>query len=246
MMTSPSNKEDAPQRDFIEICDWESFQYSGSHRKPNAPWPWFRLHNNFIESQTWFSMTKPQRSDFVTLLSLVSRFGNMIPKDEKWLRSHGISSKTLPSLAQLPLIRSFSLPADDKRIKQLRSVLSGGLPPRGEENRGEDKREDAPERIPTPGVNDSNHPAPEPPHRTSLSDFLGNQTGKSPHHDPRSFDELKLIVKPHVERFGDDPETIHRLAGPSLQMSHKQIAECVRQLVNDCEVTLPVKPLALQ
>ncbi len=127
------------QRSFIEICDWESFQYSGSHRKPDPPWPWFRLHNNFMESQTWFEMTKPQRADFIALLSLVSRFGNLIPKDMKWLKSHGVSSKTLPSLEQLWLIRSFSLPVNDKRIKNLRSVLSGGTPRRGEERREEEK-----------------------------------------------------------------------------------------------------------
>ena len=250
-MTSPSNNQHRPQRIFIEICDWQSFQYSGSHRKADPPWKWFRLHNSFIESPIWFSMTKPQRADFVTLLSLASRTGNLIPKDRKWLSSHGISAKTLPSLEQLSLIRVFPLPQDDQRITELRSILSGGTPLRGEEKREEENRkeengEDAPKRTSTPGVKDSNDPTPNVPNAISGAGIDLGRAIKSRRHDPRSFDELKTAVKPHIERFGADPGLIHRLAGPSLRMSEKQIATCVKQMVADAEVTLPAEPYATQ
>lgn len=245
-MTSPSDNQHRPQRIFIEICGWESFQYSGSHRKPDPPWPWFRLHNNFIESQIWFAMTKPQQADFIALLSLVSRFGNFIPMDVKWLRSHGISSKTLSSLEKLSLIRIFSVPADDRKIKQLRSVLSGGTPCRGkekrtEENRGAENEEDAQER--TPGINDSDFPTTNVPNGNLTSDIKQSRTSTQEHHDPRSWNDLKRMVKPHIQKYGADSYLIHRFHGPELAMSRKQIDVCVNQLVADCEVTLPVKPM---
>jgi hypothetical protein len=248
-MNAPSSEERSQQREFIEICDWESFQYSGSHRKPDPPWPWFRLHNNFIESQTWFAMTKPQQADFVTLLSLVSRFGNLIPKDMKWLRSHGISSKTLPSLEQLSLIRVFWLPADDLRIKQLRSTLSGGTPLRGEErreeeNRKEETKQDAPKRA--PGIESTAPPISNLPNGNSPPRAKKQEATKKEGFDPRSWDELKKKVVPHIQRYGSDSDLIYRFHGSELGMSPKQVATCVEQLVADCEVTLPVEPMTTQ
>ena len=244
-MTSDSIRKDSARREFIEVCGWESFQYSGSHRKANPPWKWFRIHNSFLESPVWFSMTKPQRADFITLLSLASRTGNMIPNDKKWLRLHGASTKTLPSLEQLSLIREFSLPIDDKRIMALRSVFSGGTPPRGEERREEENRGDA--QVRSPGAKDSDIPIPDVPNRHPLAGIdLGQSSRKTGRMDRRPFDELKLAVKSHIERFGADPDLIHRFAGQSLKMTPKQIATCVDQLVSDGEVTLPVRPEALQ
>lgn len=243
-MTSVSNRKDSTRHEFIEICDWESFQYSGSHRKANPPWKWFRIHNSFLESPVWLSMTKPQRADFITLLSLASRTGNMIPNDKKWLRLHGVGTKTLPSLEQLSLIREFSLPIDDKRIMALRSVFSGGTPPRGEERREEEKRGDALAR--SPGVKDSNFPTPNVPKGHPLAGLGLGDANKSLHHDPRPWDELKLAVKPHIERFGADAELIHRFVGQSLKMSLKQIGTCVEQLMADSEVTLPVESVVKQ
>ncbi len=244
-MTSESTRQDSARREFIEICGWESFQYSGSHRKANPPWKWFRIHNSFLESPDWLTMTKPQKVDFITLLSLASRTGNMIPNDKKWIRLHGVSTKTLPSLEQLSLIRIFSLPIDDKRIMTLRSVFSGGTPPRGEEIREEENRGDALAR--SPGVKDSDNPTPDVPNGQPLAGIdLGQSSRKPWRMDPRSFDELKLAVKPHIERFGADPELIYRFAGQSLEMSRKQIATCVDQLVSDGEVTLPIESRAIQ
>ena len=242
-MNEPPNDHDR----YIEVCDWESFQYSGSHKKTNPPWKWFRLHNSFIASPTWLAMTKPQRADFVTMLSLASRTGNMIPDDRKWLRLHDVSAKTLPRLEQMSLIRSFSLLPDDKRIRTLRSVYSGGAPPRGEQSREEEDKKEETREIPhgrSLEVRDSDILVVDVPTGHLLSGTeLGCLSKKPKRKDPRSFEDLKLAVKPYIQIYGDDAALIHRFAGQSLKMSPKQVAACVRQLVADGEVTLPVRPL---
>jgi len=118
---------------------------------------------------------------------------------------------------------------------------------RGDKNTPEENREDAQKRTATPRVKDSIISPPLVPDGHALSrTTFGGLVGKKKHLDPRSFDELKLSVKPHIEKFGANPDLIHRVAGQSLRMSKKQIATCVEQLVADCEVTLPVAPLGIQ
>jgi len=59
------------------------------------------------------------------------------------------------------------------------------------------------------GVKDSSFPAPGAPNGYPLSGFgLGQSSNKVKRRDPRSFDELKLLVKPHIEKFGIDPDLI--------------------------------------
>jgi hypothetical protein len=114
--------------EFIEVVDWDSYQYSDIHKKPSPPWKWFRIPVSFIQSPIWMAMTRQQRGDFPGLLAAASQTGNMIPNDAKWLRNFGVSPKILMNLIQHGLIRVFSLPANDQRVKELRRVFSGRVP----------------------------------------------------------------------------------------------------------------------
>ena len=234
-------------REFLEVCDWESFQYSGSHKKPEPPWRWFRVHVSFMNSPIWQQMTKPQRSDFVSLLSLASQCGNLINADAKWLRLHGISSKTLATLTELQLIRRFSLPGDDQKIKNLRRVFSGGTRAQsrreGEEvgvppfqRRGEETTPPAP----APEIKDFSPPSPRVPIEEITAHM--NAAGASKQqgaHDPRSFEDLKTALRPVALQLGTtDAHMIHRLAGQKLRMSLKQCTTAVNQLVEDGELSV--------
>ena len=141
---SESKSEAEPRiemREFIEVVNWESFQYSDTRKKPNPPWRWFKIQTAFIYSPIWLSMTRQQRGDFVALLAAASQTGNLIPNDSKWLRNFGLSTKIAKNLAQVGAIRIFSLPADHRRIKALRRTFSGGAPDKEQiQNRTEESR----------------------------------------------------------------------------------------------------------
>ena len=127
--------------EYIEVVDWESYQYSDTHKKPSPPWKWFRIPVSFIQSPIWMAMTRQQRGDFPGLLAAASQTGNMIPHDPKWLRNFGVSPRILMNLIQHGLIRVFSLPANDLRVKELRRVFSGRGPAqkRVDKNRTEER-----------------------------------------------------------------------------------------------------------
>lgn len=128
-------------REFLEIVDWEIFQYADTRKVRRPPWRWFRIQVSFIYSPIWLSMTRQQRGDFVSLLAAASQTGNMIPMEPRWLRNFGVSIKVCKKLSQLGVIRIFSLTSDHKRIKDLRRVFTGGAPDiDSEQNRTETER----------------------------------------------------------------------------------------------------------
>ena len=231
------------RREFLEVCDWDSFQYSGSHKKPNPPWRWFKVPVNFVQSPTWLSLTRQQRGDFIGILAAASQTGNMIPNDPNWLRSFGVSPKIAKKLSQLGLIRVFSLPANDQKIKNLRRVFSGGTSAqrRGEENRGEQIRgEETTPLALSPEKNIFSPHAPNVPIEeiTARMTAAGASKGKKAH-DPRSFEDLKTALRPVALQLGTtDAHTIHRMAGQSLRMSLKQCTTAVNQLVEDGELAV--------
>lgn len=263
----PGNRNDTitAEREFFEICDWESFQYSDTRKVPSPPWRWFKVPLAFIRSPTWMAMTRQQRGDFVGVLAAASQCGNLIPLDPGWLRSFGVSAKILKNLGQLGLIRVFSIPSDDKRIRDLRQTFSGGTPAqrRGEENReeqtsGEETEpniEPQPSTEPDDGSEASRHAngnaegappldveeieAPSSPRASEMIDE-GKKlltTGNRKRMDPRSFDELKRAVLPEAKRIGtNDAALLHRFRGQSLRMSERQIAVAVGQLIEDGEL----------
>ena len=127
------------------------------------------------------------------------------------------------------------------------SRKSGSVPEeiaqrRGEEKRKEETRGEALKRSAAPGVKDSNSPGDIAPVGEILSNTnLGGRASKK-RNDPRDWNELKALVKPHIETFGADPRMIYNCAGPSLRMSFKQIETCVDQLVQDGELAPNRKP----
>ncbi len=238
--------EAADRREFLEVCDWDYFQYSGSHRKPNPPWRWFKVPVNFVQSPTWLSLTRQQRGDFIGILAAASQTGNMIPNDPNWLRSFGVSSKIAKKLSQLGLIRIFSLPADDHKIKELRRVFSGGTPTQGSGaehglNKGSGEEQSTGENnspTPAPEINNFDPLARKVPIEDVAAGMTAAGAGKQKGaHDPRTFEDLKSALLPVAVKLGiTDGEMIHRLAGQSLQMSARQISVAVKQLIEDGEL----------
>lgn len=252
-------------REFFEICDWDSFQYSDTRKVPLPPWRWFKVPLAFVRSPTWMEMTRQQRGDFVGVLAAASQCGNLIPLDPKWLRSFGVSAKILKNLSQLGLIRIFSMRSDDKRIRDLRQTFSGGTPAqrRGEEHREEKNSgaetepsiEPQPPSMPDDGREASRHAngnaegglppddekieTPSPPRATEAINKGENSptTENRKRMDTRSFDALKRAVLAVAKKIGtNDVALLHRFAGQSLRMSERQIAVAVRQLIEDREL----------
>ncbi len=228
-------------REFLEVCDWDYFQYSGSHKKPNPPWRWFKGPVNFVQSPTWLSLTRQQRGDIIGILAAASQTGNMIPNDPNWLRSFGVSPKIAKNLAQHGLIRIFSLPSDDQKIKNLRRVFSGGTPSqRSGAEQSSNKGSGAEPKPPAsaPEINNFDPLA----RRVPIEEITAQMTAagaskKKEAHDPRSFEDLKTALRPIAVKLGTtDAHTIHRLAGQSLRMSLKQCTVAVDQLVEDGEL----------
>lgn len=123
-----TSETEAEAREFVEIVDWTIFQYSDHRKKPHPPWRWFRIQMTLLRSPQWLALTKPQRADFIAVLGAASETGNMIPLEKKWLRLRELSPRILQKLSKTGLVRSFSLPANHSRIKDLRRVFSGGIP----------------------------------------------------------------------------------------------------------------------
>jgi hypothetical protein len=125
----------------------------------------------------------------------------------------------------------------DESSRKSGRIPEGVAQRRGEEKRKEETRGDTQERPHAPGVRDSGSPGGTLPTREVLArSNLGGEASKN-RLDPRSFDDLKILIRPLMEKFGSDPQVIYNCAGQSLRMSLKQIATCVNQLVQDGEVT---------
>ena len=223
-----------PLREFLEVCDFDDFQYSGSHKKPDPPWYWFRIHLSFTNSPIWLQLTKPQRADFISLLALASQCGNLIPADRKWLTTHDISPKSLATLIELRLIRRFYLPPNHQRIKELRRIFSGAAPPQKEkEGRREEKRKESLSPAPV----DKCNPSPASP----ASQF-GTNTGQcqpvasvldkaSDGHDDRSWEYLTSEARPIVLKFGiTTTDELFRIGGQRLHLTKKQCVVVIDRL----------------
>jgi hypothetical protein len=119
-------------REFASIVQWDDIQYTRIDKKPKPPWAWFRLQLAFLRSPLWCSMTKTQRADFVSMCAAASQTGNLVPTDDtRWLRQFELTRKNVRTLAELGLIAFATLSPDDKRLNDLRSVLSVRCPPDG-------------------------------------------------------------------------------------------------------------------
>ena len=152
-----------------------------------------------------------------------------------------MSPKIAKNLAQHGLIRIFSLPTNDQKIRELRRVFSGGTSAqrRGEEqssNKGSGEENNSP--TPAPEINDFDPLGRRVPIEDVAAGMTAAGAGKQKEaHDPRSFEDLKTALRPIAVKLGTtDANTIHRLAGQSLRMSLKQIAAAVDQLVEDGEL----------
>lgn len=126
----PSDRfPDNDGREFASIVQWDDIQYTRTDKKPKPPWAWFRLQIAFLRSPLWCSMTKTQRADFISMCAAASQTGNFVPTDDaRWLRQFELTRKNVRTLAELGLIAFSTLSLDDKRLNELRSVLSVGRP----------------------------------------------------------------------------------------------------------------------
>lgn len=131
-MTSGENNtvnQSQGERYFLRIVDWDWYQYSGSHKKPNPPWLWARLPRVLIDNPQFQKMTMAQRGAFCWLLLLASETGNLIEDDPRVLRIRiQVDPRLIRSLIKLGLIERIAIPAESPEIKELRKIYSGGGP----------------------------------------------------------------------------------------------------------------------
>ena len=205
-------------------------------------------------------MSKPMRADFIAVLSAANATGNMIPVCKSWLKAFGLTPKILQKISKTGLIQSFSLPPDHKRIKDLRRMYSGPLPPSEAEAEAETEKKGelspflSGDDDPIDSTNKLAKNAPSemiayPPLSVngrgrgrggrdivSVMTSSGERSNckNTPRKDPRSFDQLKRAILPIAKKFDTrDPDEILRLGGQSLKISPKQCAVAVQQLIED-------------
>ena len=147
------NGNELQRREFCKVIDWDLYQYSDVRKKPNPPWRWFRIQRALLVSPEWLSMTPTQKVDFVHVLGAASETGNMIPIDRNWLRVRQLSQKKLKVLKGFSILEFFSLPPDDPKIRRLRQILSGAIPPPEAEA---DIRKDSPPANTVPDLDSKN------------------------------------------------------------------------------------------
>lgn len=259
-MTSESTKT-IPKDDlfeYVEVVYWNHYQYSDRRKNPNPPWPWFRLQASFLRSPEWLGMSKPMRADFIAVLSAANATGNMIPVCKSWLRAFELTPNILQKLNKTELTRSFSLPPDHKRIKDLRRIFSGALPPSEAEAEAETEKKG--QLSPFPSCDGSRYEltknlAKDAPNELNAGPPLalnglgrggGDKAGaftrpgehtnckNTPRWDRRPFPQLKKAVLPIAQKFNTrDPDEIFRFGGQSLKISAKQCREVVKQLIED-------------
>jgi len=223
-------------REFASVVDWDDFQYVRTDKKPKPPWAWFRVQLDFLRSPLWTSLTKSQRADFIAMCAAASQTGNLVPIDDaKWLKFFDLSRKNVSTLLELSLISVSTLPADDPRIRELRSALSVrrpsvGLHKEAETDTETDTHTTSAERLAARERDDSKSAFEG--HSTPSSDRVSQS--KIVWHDERDFADLKDAVRQVVAKHGwTDAHALHKFAGQSLRMTEKQIRECVRQRKQD-------------
>lgn len=206
-------------------------------------------------------MSKPMRADFIAALNAANATGNMIPVCKSWLKGFDLSPNILQKLSKTGLTRSFFLPSNDRRIKDLRLIYSGGLrPPEAEAEAETDKKGKlSPFTSGGGDPSDSTNKSAKKVFDKRIADLPQSLNGigrgrrdmvnvvtrsderlncKNPRHkDPRSFDKLKKAILPIAKKFDTlDPDKILRIGKQSLKISPKQCAVAVQQLIEDGEL----------
>jgi hypothetical protein len=203
------------RRKFYEVRDWAAYQYADRRKVPNPPWKWFRVQVALLRSPEWLGLSAAQRADFIAALGAASETGNLIPDDPRWLHFRGLSRRSLASLVRESLVGCISLPNEHPRIRQLRRVLSGAAPdPEDRGQRTEDRYQKGKE----------------------YSESVNSRP--LPRHDPRTFDQIKTIVRELWRAFpGHTPQELHKLGGRGKRLTLNQVREAYRQLRDDGELS---------
>lgn len=225
----------ADELQFLEIVDWDDFLHPDTTRKCKPPYRWVKLNTENLDTMGDLSLR--EYGAYCRLIMLAASTNNRTRFNPGWIkRRTGITQVLIENLSKRNLVRIVSESELAEKAEQNQSDSSGnasghdGKPPQksGQEGRGKgsdlnNTGGDESARPPLAGSSIDSPPLPNP-----------NLSMNGRKRDPRSFDDLKPLVLTAATKLGTrDPDQIHKLAGPSLRMSPKQITTAVNQLIED-------------
>lgn len=204
--------------EFLKIVDWEELQYSNTHKKPDPPWPWFKVPRILKDGREWQKLPESARGAFFGLCMMASETGNLIAHDSAWLKNAiQLRPKSLAILIEAGFVRTISLPSDSKEIKRVRSIYSGHRTVIGRRT----VRQEGEGGIDRELDNDRERET-----RETNSDNPQSR-------DKRSFDQIKRTVYDLATKLRtQDAKKIVNQAH-SRNLSEKQIVVALRQLQRD-------------